>query len=97
MVKQLPKAVKVEMMGTILKIEFENGEIKYMKSHLNKEHAEAFSLEKGKKKNILLAPHVTSMGSSVEIKEDGTVIINNDDKYSPSELWNESQKHIPQL
>ncbi|WP_241161908.1 MULTISPECIES: hypothetical protein [unclassified Enterococcus] len=47
---QMPKAVNVEMMSTILKIEFDNGETRYLKSHLNKEHAEAYSMKKGKKK-----------------------------------------------
>ena len=51
---QISKAVKVEMMSTFLKIEFDNGDIKYLKSHLNKEYAEAYSMKKGKKKNVLL-------------------------------------------
>lgn len=97
MTNQLPKAVKVEMMATILKIEFDNGSIKYMKSHLNEEYAKSFSLEKGKKKNILLAPHTTWLGTEIEIKEDGTIVLNGKDEYSPSEVWNESKEYIAQL
>ncbi|ENZ5599486.1 hypothetical protein DW624_RS11800 [Enterococcus hirae] len=94
---QIPKAVKVEMMSTFLKIEFDNGVIKYLKSHLNKEHAEAYSMKKGKKKNVLLAPNVTWLGSDIKINTDGSIVVNENDEYSPSELWNESKEHIDQL
>lgn len=95
--EQVPKAAKVEMMSTILKVEFQDGTIKYLKSHLNKEYSEAFSFKKDKKKNILLAPHTTWLGTEIQIKENGTVILNEKDEYSPEELWNNSKEHISQL
>lgn len=57
---QIPKAVKVEMMSTFLKIEFDNGVIKYLKSHLNKEHAEAYSMKKVRRKMYFW--HLMSLG-----------------------------------
>ena len=90
----IPKAVKVEMMATLLKITFDDGTVKYLKSHLNEEYAKAFSMKKGKKANFLLSPQATWLGTKIEIKTDGTVVENEKDYYSPEECWNESTEHI---
>ncbi|MDB7087890.1 hypothetical protein IGJ19_001447 [Enterococcus sp. DIV1368b] len=90
----VPKAVKAEMAASMLKIKFDNGETRYLKSHLAKEHAEAFSMKNGKRKNSLLASQTTWVGSTIEIQPDGTLVLNENDYYSPEELWNESKEHI---
>lgn len=90
----VPKAVKAEMVASMLKIQFDNGETRYLKSHLAKEHAEAFSMKKDKKKNVLLASQTTWLGSTITIQPDGTLALNEHDLYSPEVLWNESKEHI---
>ncbi|MGG5358186.1 MULTISPECIES: hypothetical protein [unclassified Enterococcus] len=97
MESQTPKAVKAEMASTILKIEFDNGQTKYLRSNLNKVLTESFSLKKGTKRNMLLTPHAVWLGANVEIKKDGTVVVNDTDEYSPEELWNNSKNHIHEL
>jgi hypothetical protein len=94
---KIPKAVNVEMASTILKIDFDNGQTKYLRSRLNKVLTEAYSLKKGTKRNMLLTPYDVWIGSDLAIKEDGTVVLNGTDEYSPDELWNESKEHIHQL
>ncbi|MBO0462174.1 hypothetical protein JZO83_10440 [Enterococcus sp. DIV1298c] len=89
-----PKAVIAEMAGSMLKIQFDNRETRYLKSHLAKEHAEAFSMKKDKKKNILLASQTTWIGSTITIQPDGTLVLNENDVYSPEECWNESKAHL---
>ncbi len=99
MSEQIPKAVKVEMGASILKIQFDNGKVKYLKSHYNKDIVDAFSPEKGKKKrfNVLLAANNSWMGTTISIKSDGTVILNEKDKYTPEELWSEGKNHVGEL
>ena len=56
MKESFPKAVKVENIANILKVTFENGEVKYVKSHWTEEITDALQFGKkgrGKRKNLL--------------------------------------------
>ncbi|WP_440895417.1 hypothetical protein ACS127_12725 [Amphibacillus sp. Q70] len=99
MSNQVPKAVKVENNANILRIEFDNGVVKYLKSHYNEDLVNSYSLKKGKGKriNLILAPHNMWIGTEITIKSDGTVILNEKDKYTPEELWNNGREHIAEL
>lgn len=99
MVRDIPKAVKVENVANILKIEFDNGKTKYLKSHYVKEMSDALSLSKGKGKraNLFVLSSNVWIGSKFTIEDDGTVIMNEKDKYSPEELWEHSADSIPQI
>ncbi|WP_414839604.1 hypothetical protein [Carnobacterium sp. TMP28] len=99
MSKQIPKAIKVEMVASILKIEFDNAKVKFLRSHYNKDIVDSFSLKKGKKKrfNLLLAANNSWLGSETAIESNGTVILNGKDSYTREELWNESKVHIAYL
>lgn len=95
----VPKAVKIENTASILTITFDNGETRYLRSHLNKDHVDAFSPSKGKGKRALLMSYSGSywMGSEIEIKPDGQAIVNGNDNYSPEELWYDSKRSIAEL
>lgn len=99
MSKQIPKAVKVENNANILKIEFDNGAVKYLKSHYNEDMVDAYSWKKGKGKriNLLLSPHNMWIGTETSIESDGTIILNGKDKYTPEELWNKGRDHIDEV
>ncbi|BAO07018.1 MULTISPECIES: hypothetical protein [Enterococcus] len=51
-------------------------------------------MKNGKRKNSLLASQTTWVGSTIEIQPDGTLVLNENDYYSPEELWNDSKEHI---
>ncbi|WP_442784211.1 hypothetical protein [Enterococcus sp. E5-37] len=100
MEESFPKAVKVENIANILKVTFENGEVKYVKSHWTEEITDALQFGKkgrGKRKNLLALSRNMWIGSEVRIEDDGTVILNGKDKYTPEELWYEGKKRIPEL
>ncbi|GED49702.1 hypothetical protein CKN99_16255 [Carnobacterium maltaromaticum] len=99
MIKVIPKAVKVENIANILKIEFDNGKTKYLKYHYVKEMSEALSPSKGKGKraNVLAMSSNMWLGSTFTIEDDGTIWMNKKDKYSPEELWENASDSIPQI
>ena len=100
MEESFPKAVKVENIANILKVTFENGEVKYVKSHWTEEITDALQYKKkgrGKRKNLLALSTNMWIGTEVTIEADGTVFINGKDKYTPQELWLKGENHIPEL
>lgn len=99
MEESFPKAVKVENIANILKVTFENGEVKYVKSHWTEEITDAlqFGKKERKKKNLLALSTNMWIGTEVTIEADGTVFINGKDKYTPQELWLKGENHIPEL
>ncbi|HIB3155011.1 TPA: hypothetical protein ACWWTM_002371 [Enterococcus faecium] len=100
MEESFPKAVKVENIANILKVTFENGEVKYVKSHWIEEITDALQFGKkrrGKRKNLLALSTNMWIGTEVTIEADGTVFINGKDKYTPQELWLKGENHIPEL
>lgn len=50
MEESFPKAVKVENIANILKVTFENGEVKYVKSHWTEEITDALQFGKKRKR-----------------------------------------------
>lgn len=99
MSKQIPKAVKVEMSASILKVQFDNGQIKYLKSHYNDDIVDSVSPKKGKGKrlSLFLASHNSWLGTTTSIENDGTVVLNEKDKYTAEELWTKGKEHITEL
>nr|WP_238786646.1 hypothetical protein [Vagococcus coleopterorum] len=95
----MPKALKVENAANILKIEFDNGEIKYLQTHYISNMKDAFSVSKGKgkRKNLLVNPTTMWIGCEIDIKPDGTVTINENDHYTPEELWHDSKSSVTLL
>lgn len=91
----IPKAHKVSTTATFLKIEFDNGEIKYLRSHLSETMTRSLSGKNWQK--LLIAPTVAWLGTDVQIKPCGQVILNEKDTYSPEELWYNSVYHIQDL
>lgn len=93
----VPKAVKVENMASFLKITFDNGEEKYLRSHINKDVVKhPFTREKanGKRTIFFAGPRYNWIGAEFEIMETGEVIMNGTDHYSPEELWYDSDEHV---
>lgn len=100
MEESFPKAVKVENIANILKVTFENGEVKYVKSHWTEEITDALQFGKkgrGKRKNLLALSRNMWIGTEVTIEADGTVFISGKDRYTPEELWYKGKKSIPEL
>ena len=57
MEESFPKAVKVENIANILKVTFENGEVKYVKSHWTEEITDALQFgKKGRGKRKVPVP-----------------------------------------
>lgn len=92
----IPKAVKAEMMANFLKVTFEHGAVRYVRTHFNQDLVDAFSAKegKGKRLNILASNRNSWMGTTIKIESDGTVVLNDEDRYEPSELWEKSKEHI---
>lgn len=80
--ENLPKAEEVQVMAGTLKILFDNGTEKYLKSH---------ALQEGlKTKNQQTKSIPKFIGTKIVIEADGTVILNDTDRYTRTELWQES-------
>ncbi|GEK36952.1 hypothetical protein ACFFRT_05210 [Enterococcus thailandicus] len=98
MEEQIPKAIKVENVANILKVDFDNGQTKYLKSHWVEDLGDAFKLNsKGARKNLLGTTTNMWIGSKAEIQPDGTVVLNETDRYTAEELWHKGQDSIPKL
>lgn len=97
----VPKATKVENVSSFLRITFDTGETRYLRSHLYKDVVDIFSPSRGKGKRGLWmfgGPKAHYwLGSEFEIKETGEVILNGTDHYSPEELWYDSKEHIHEI
>lgn len=96
---RIPKAIAVANLANILKINFDNGATKYLKSHYVQEMSDALSPSrgKGKRANLFVLSRNMWIGTEVAIKKDGTVVLNGKDEYTPEELWQNSQNSIPEL
>lgn len=98
MERQVPKVSEVEMMATILKVKFDNNTVKYIKSRLNNEIADAYVPKKGKRVNTLLSQRNPWMGTEVKIENDGlSVVLNEADRYTSEELWDNGKDRVDQL
>lgn len=97
--KKYPKLKEAEMLtNNMLLLTFENGENKYLRSHLLEDVVDSYSLKKpkGKSRKVMLfgTPYLSAYGTECDIKEDGTLIVNGKDFYTPKELWEDSKDHI---
>lgn len=98
MEKQVPKVIEVEMMATILKVKFDNNKVKYIKSRLNTEMADAYVPKKGKWVNTLLTQQNSWLGTDVKIENKGlSVVLNEGDSYTSEELWDNGKDSVDQL
>lgn len=86
-------------MANLLKVDFEDGTTKYLKSNWVEKMTNAFSPEKTKNRasTLFLMGRNMWVGSKIEITEDGTVIVNDSDKFTSEELWRNGKDHIDQL
>lgn len=97
MCNNYPKLESAEMLtNNMLKLVFENGDVRYLRSHLLNEVVDSYSLSKGKNRKVMLfgTPYMSAFGTEYEIKPDGTLILNGKDVYTPKELWEDSKLHI---
>ncbi|MGM0168173.1 hypothetical protein IGI39_003185 [Enterococcus sp. AZ135] len=98
---KVPKAEKIENMSGFLRITFESGEVRFLRSHIFDGMLDIFSPSRGKgKRGPLMFGKYNSynwIGSQFEIKETGEVILNGTDSYSPEELWYDSKEHIHEI
>lgn len=62
MEESFPKAVKVENIANILKVTFENGEVKYVKSHWTEEITDALQFGKRKRKRKIFSHFLVICG-----------------------------------
>ena len=62
MEESFPKAVKVENIANILKVTFENGEVKYVKSHWTEEITDALQFGKRKRKKKIFSHFLVICG-----------------------------------
>ena len=98
---KVPKAVSIDNMSGFLRITFDNGEVRYLRSHFFEGMLDVFTPKKKKTNQRLFGfGKYTSyhwIGSEFEFKESGEVILNGTDSYSPEELWYDSKEHINEI
>lgn len=94
----VPKAIKIDNAASLMMIEFDNGETRYLRSHYNKDMVDAYSPSKGQGKRVLILGNIHNwVGTDFKIQDDGTVVLNEKDIYTPEELWNDSKEHVYEL
>lgn len=96
---KLPKVIKAENASNILELTFDNGDKRYLKTHYLQNYLDGWSKKEGKGKhwNLFLRPTAMWQGSSPRVLDDGTVVLNDDDRYTPEELWNDSASSVSAL
>ncbi len=100
MMEQIPKAVHAENLANILKVEFADGSMKFLRTHWVGEMTDSLQFGergKGKRKLLLALSRNMWIGSNIHIEEDGTVVLNGKDRYTPEELWHEGKNSITEL
>lgn len=92
----LPHVTKVENAANILQLTFDNGAVRYLKSHYARDLVNSFQGKTGKGHHKLLMTTGTDvwLGSQATIKTDGTVVLNGNDVYTPDELWHDSKTSL---
>ncbi|MDR1606719.1 MAG: hypothetical protein LBS41_06375 [Streptococcaceae bacterium] len=96
-----PKVVSAEMLpNNIIFLRFEDDRERYLPSHYNTQYVNAWaakSAEKGTRRVVAAAPTLTWVGNEFKIEADGTLVMNDKDRYSPEELWEASVVHLTDL
>lgn len=89
----VPKLVKVAVTASFLILTFDNGDTRYLRSHLAQDQAAAFESRGQGKRGLLFAQSRQSwLGTTSEILADGSLLLNEKDRYTPEELWYDSSE-----
>ncbi|MBE8849181.1 hypothetical protein ABQE22_11830 [Enterococcus durans] len=100
MTKQFPKAVRAENLANVLKVEFEDGSMKFIRTHWVGDMTDSLQFGKrgkGKRKLLLTVSRNMWIGSNITIEDDGTVVLNGKDRYTPEELWHDGSSSMAEL
>ena len=69
-----------------------------MPSHYSQQYENALAgdetVAKGTRRTIAVSPTLTFWGNQFDIQEDGTVVLNEKDRYTGEELWQNSVANI---
>ena len=80
--------------NNFIMLDFDNGDRRYLPSHYIQQYENALAgdetVAKGTRRTIAVSPTVTFWGNQFEIQEDGTLILNEKDRYTSEELWQNS-------
>lgn len=100
MTKQFPKAVRAENLANILKVKFEDGSTKFIRTHWVGDMTDSLQFEKrgkGKRKLLLTVSQNMWIGSNITIEDDGTVVLNGKDRYTSEKLWRDGSSSMTEL
>lgn len=93
----VPKLVQMAVTASYLVLTFDNQETRYLRSHLAQDQAAAYSAQGTGKRALLLAQSRQSwLDTTSEILPDGTLVLNDTDRYTPEELWYDSKESTGQ-
>lgn len=100
--EEIPKVKKAAMLpNNLIMLDFDNGMRRYLPSHYMMQYENSFAgnseVTKGTRRTILVSPTLTFWGGQFDIQADGTVILNEKDRYTCEELWQNSVSHIPNV
>jgi hypothetical protein len=99
MSETMPKVKKAAMLpNNFIMLDFDNGERRYLPSHYSQQYENALAgdetVAKGTRRTIAVSPTLTFWGNQFDIQEDGTVVLNEKDRYTGEELWQNSVANI---
>ncbi|MDT2836529.1 hypothetical protein P7H50_06465 [Enterococcus durans] len=100
MTKQFPKAVRAENLANVLKVEFEDGSTRFIRTHWVGDMTDSLQFGKrgkGKRKLLLTVSRNMWIGSNITIEDDGTVVLNGKDRYTSEELWRDGSSSMAEL
>jgi hypothetical protein len=82
--------------GGILLLTYNDGQVRYMLSHQNqliaKQYTSGTNFINGWGANWGV-----NFGNECKVQDDGSLIVNDGDRYTPEELWENSSEHIPTM
>ncbi|GAB2023496.1 hypothetical protein RyT2_25730 [Pseudolactococcus yaeyamensis] len=95
MSEEIPKVKKAAMLpNNFMMLDFENGDRRYLPSHFIQQYEGALAggeaVAKGTRRTIAVSPTITFWGNQFDIQDDGAVIVNEKDRYTCEELWQNS-------
>ena len=99
MSETMPKVKKAAMLpNNFIMLDFDNGERRYLPSHYSQQYENVLAgdetVAKGTRRTIAVSPTLTFWGNQFDIQEDGTVVLNEKDRYTGEELWQNSVANI---
>ena len=100
MTKQFPKAVRAENLVNILKVKFEDGSTKFIRTHWVGDMTDSLQFGKrgkGKRKLLLTVSQNMWIGSNITIEDDGTVVLNGKDRDASEKLWRDGSSSMAEL